>query len=205
MDTLLQYFYEFTSENWKDLIIFITFIALFFQLRSNQKSIKLSMEGNELTKKVLKKDIQIREIELMPKTHFIIQSQVMLEWYIKDINEIASILEKIKKNPDNSDLIDKISKFHRDKEWLLIKHENKPVWIDEIELSATQYYYNLISCMKSFKTWNSEFNKSFSEDMIIRANDSNYYINKLLDYIKDLVPDVILNCPASVRDSDFYR
>lgn len=190
---------DFIYKYWNNLIIVITFILLFKQLRDNTIAINL-------TKETIKRDTQIRELELMPKTHFIIHSQVMIDKYIKEIKEIINILEKINKSPDNNKLIDEISKFYIDAKWLVIKHDNKPKWLDEIELYATQYYYNLISCMNSFKKWNPVFNKTFSESMIIRANESKYYIEILFnDYIRNMIPEVILNCPDSIKDSDFYR
>ena len=201
----MDVFLDFVCKYWRDFIIFITFVALLQQLKDNTKAIKISTESNNLTKETIKRDIQIKELELMNKKNFIIHTQVMLEKYIKEIDEIIKLLEKINNQPNNDELIDNISKYYRDKKWLLIKHDNKPIWIDEIEISATQYYYNLISCMNSFEKWKLEFNKNFSESSIERAKESNYYIKILLDYIKNMIPEVILNCPASIKDSDFFR
>lgn len=189
-------------KNWKDIVIFTTFLALLYQLWCNTKAINLNTEANELTKKMILKNTQIRELELMPKKYFIMNTQGKLETYLKEIKGVIYTLEKIKKTPDNDNLVEEIYKYHREKEGLLKKHKNTPVWLTEIEEAATQYY---IVIVWNFSKLDSRISKRFAEDMIIRAKESQFYIQELLEYVNEMIPNVILNCPAAINERDFYK
>ena len=80
-----------------------------------------------------------------------------------------------------------------------------PSWLRELWMSGAQYYYDAIAPLPYvYKDGKPNYNyaQSWIEE---RSEDSLRAISKLLEYLKDMVPPVILNTPASLSDKDFLR
>ena len=157
---------DFIYQNWKDIILFITFLALIQQLYHSRKSVDLSIEANKLSLESFRQDITIRQIEQLPKHGFIISSQVTLSAYISEINIIITILKDIVNDPINEQHLLSVSEHWRDTKRLVHKSDFKPQWLDVIDLSAAQYYYNLIGNLKSFRSQDKSFNEGFAKDLL---------------------------------------
>ena len=84
-------------------------------------------------------------------------------------------------------------------------YDNMPSWLRELWMSGAQYYYDAIAPLPYvYKdvTPNYSYAQSWIKE---RSEDSLRAISKLLEYLKDMVPPVILNTPASLSDKDFLR
>jgi hypothetical protein len=159
-----------------------------------KKSLYAAQNSIELTK-------TSRQIEHLPRMNFIIHVTFFLgKWndelkmiikYLKDGNtkEIIKISNRDIVKPDG--LID---------EYLF---EKMPNWLSVIYESGAQYYYNSSCLYKNL--WSEERKKINSEDPLDRFQESSYYIEVLLKYVKDEMPEVFLNCPASLNTNDFFK
>ncbi|MFZ2969625.1 MAG: hypothetical protein WA063_00605, partial [Minisyncoccia bacterium] len=118
-------------------------------------------------------------------------------------NELKIIIKYLKEN--NTSEIIEISKKDAVKSGGLIDkdlYEKMPKWLSVIYKSGVQYYYD--SSCRYKHLWNEKDKKIVSKDLAI-FQESSRCLEVLLKYIKDEVPEVFLNCPASKNINDFFK
>lgn len=149
-----------------------------------------------------------RQLEILPKFTWVIEVQVQLEHWKKDLQERKGLLQKgmVEKN---NEMFQKASdtriKSPKDLSLNKFLYDNMPVWLRELWMSGTQYYYDAIAALP-YVYKDEKPNYNYAESWIKeRSEDSLQAISKLLEYLKDMVPPVILNTPASLSDEDFLR
>lgn len=179
--------------NWLTLLIaIITLVIVFFQtiytkgaLKEAQKSIKIATTS--------------RQLELLPRIDYIIFVRTYLENWIEELNKVA---EDLKNN--NEDGIKKRAQRKVRAKGLLDEYFYKemPNWLSVIYSTGVQYYYNS-SCLYEYLWDDKKKQISNSEHYLERFDESIYYLNSLLKYIINEIPDVFLNCPASKNLNDF--
>ena len=178
-------------------------MALYYAYQQN----KNSEETIKDTKKSIDQEIINRQLSLLPKLHYIIDVRTELESYLSDLKKIKNDLERSIQNKDHN-ILKKVSNSHimepEDLDIVESFFKTMPEWLQEIQISGCQYYYNLM-CNLKFLYKNEKGDLSFAETVLDRANESIDAIEELLSYISDMVPGVILRAPASLSASRFFR
>ena len=149
-----------------------------------------------------------RQLETLPKFTWVIEVQVQLEHWKKDLQEKRDLLQK-GVDEKNDEMFQKASdtriKSPKDLSLNRFLYDNMPAWLRELWMSGAKYYYDAIAPLpyvyKDEKS-NYSYAKSWAKE---RCEDSLQAISKLLEYLEDMVPPVILSTPASLSDKDFLR
>ena len=82
--------------------------------------------------------------------------------------------------------------------------EKGPDWLSTLLVSAAKYHYDTACNFKYLSNHKDDkAGFSFTTVMINRCRDSIYAIKVILGYVDDMIPAVILNCPASINDDQF--
>lgn len=172
-----------------------------FQTWLAKKSLKAAKESIESSKTQ-------RQLEILPKSGWVIQIQVHLERWQKDLADKQKALRLARENQDK-DLMKKIaSSGITDPKRLSLDrfmYDEMPAWLGEIWLSAAQYYYNTMPALHYIYEEGKEPKYDFILGMENRCKESEEAIKSLLRYIKDMIPDVILETPASISNREFFR
>lgn len=181
--------------NWITLLIaIITLIIVLLQTSYTKKALAEAQKSIELTK-------ISKQIEILPRLNFIIDVEMFLSKWNNDIKEIINLIKK----KDVEKIID-FSKKSITRQGLIDKYlyEKMPAWLAVIYETGAQYYYNS-SCLYKY-LWDEENRKLRNpDDYLLRFEESAYYLETLLQYIKDEVPEVFLNAPASLSTRDFFK
>lgn len=169
---------------------------------------KLSNQSLSITRKSVDDAKTQRQLEILPKFTYVIGVQVELEHWKKDLLEKRMKLDLAIKNNDE-EILKKLSETYiknpKDLNLSRFYYDKMPPWLGEIWISAAQYYFNTIA--SSQYLWNENSGGQYSLAQTIRdeCKESEQSINILLGYIKEMIPTVILNTPASLSYGDFLR
>lgn len=149
-----------------------------------------------------------RQLEVLPKFGWVIQVQVDLEKWQKDLLEKKQQLEEAIRIRDRTilrNIAEKSPRQPRDLGLRKYSYHNMPSWIREIWIAGAQYYYNAASSL--LFVWRDDMpNFDYAESWIKdRGRESEKALSTLLEYVEGMVPPVILNMPASLSDNDFLR
>ncbi|MFA5360132.1 MAG: hypothetical protein WC349_04215 [Patescibacteria group bacterium] len=182
--------------NWITLMVTIlTLIIVFFQTIYTKKTLEKTQKSIELYK-------ISKQLEILPRVNFIIEVTMFLNKWNDELQEIIKLI--------NENDIDKIIDFSKRKqvksEGLIDKYlyEKMPQWLAVIYETGAQYYYNS-SCMYKH-LWDEKNNKLFNTKLYLdRLKESSYFLEVLLQYVKDEVPEVFLNAPAKLNTNDFFE
>jgi hypothetical protein len=183
--------------------LFLTIIALVvvaYQMYLTRKSLKAAQSSIELS-------IKTMQIEMLPKAGWAIEVRVKLKGWINDLKKVVELSNSALET-QNSSLMKRLSEGGMKSPKGLVRksvYEHAPNWLSIILISGAQYYYDAKA--PQLYLWDStndlpkyDFVSSFLE----RCEDSLNGLNKLLTFIDDTVPEVYLNCPASLNDRDFF-
>ncbi|PKL36344.1 hypothetical protein CVV38_00330 [Candidatus Peregrinibacteria bacterium HGW-Peregrinibacteria-1] len=173
---------------------FITLIIVGFQTFYTKKSLEAAKNSIELTK-------TLNQLEQLPDMHHVIHVTIYLERWNKELKEVIKTLKD-----NNKEKIIEISKRKSVEAKGLIQKwsfEKMPNWLSIIYASGAQYYYNSSGAYKYL--WDEKSSKIDPYEYLSRFEESSYYLDILLKYIDDQVPEVFLNCPASLYTSDFFE
>lgn len=184
--------------------LFINTIALIVVIYQTH----IAKQSLATTKKSIDEAKTQRQLETLPKFTWVIEVQVQLEYWKKDLQEKRDLLQK-GVNEKNDEMFQKASdtriKSPKDLSLNRFLYDNMPAWLRELWMSGAQYYYDAIAPLP-YVYKDKKSNYSYAESWIKeRCEDSLQAISKLLEYLKDMVPPVILNTPASLSDKDFLR
>jgi len=147
-----------------------------------------------------------RQLEVLPKFGWVIQVQVDLEKWQKDLLEKRQQLEgavQIRDATVLQNIAEKSPKQPRELGLRKVVYDSMPSWIREIWISGAQYYYDAASPLL-FVWRDGTPNFEYAEKWVSeRGKESEKAISTLLTYTKDMIPPVILNTPASLSERDF--
>jgi hypothetical protein len=181
------------------LLNFIALLVVAYQTYLNRRSLTL-------TKQSIDNDRKTRQIELLPKAHYIFEVQNHLNAWLKDIEEINLELQKAIETM-NIDALKNLSKkalkspsglVHRS------SYEKGPTWLSEIWLAGAQYYYSYHAPLND--VWIEREQRPFWElasDIIKRGCEYSYHLKNLLSYIDNAVPESYADAPARISDIKF--
>lgn len=178
---------------------FIALLIVAYQTSLNRKSLLL-------TKQSIDEDRKTRQIELLPRAHFIFEVQYHLKKWLEDIENTTRALQDAFNNRD-LELLKKISeKALKSPKGLVDKfsYEKGPRWLSEIWLASAQYYYDFNIPLRDL--WNERKQEPFwdlAPDLIDRGKEHSQHISNLLGYISQTVPESYASAPAGITDSKF--
>ena len=180
---------------------FIALCIVAYQTHLNRKSIDLANRSIDDAKKT-------RQIQMLPRAGFILESKYHLEKYIAEIDGISGDLERAV-NSRNEDLLKEITSRVIDSPKGLVDkyfYKHGPTWLSEIWLAGAQYYYDFHAPAKSL--WDERESKArwgLASDILQRGKEHTYHIKQLLSYIDQMVPESYSNAPASLSDNRFIE
>jgi hypothetical protein len=186
------------------ITLIINTVALVYVIYQAQ----LSNQSLSITRKSVDDTRIQRQLEILPKFTYVIEIQVELERWKKDLQEKRMKLDLAIKSKDEK-ILKKLSETHiknpKDLHLSRFLYDNMPSWLREIWMSGAQYYFNTIA--SSQYLWDASGGGRYDLAKIISEGclDSEESINILLGYVKEMIPSVILNTPASLSDGDFLR
>ncbi len=181
------------------VLSFIVLCVVACQTYLNRKSLTLAKQSIDADRK-------IRQIELLPKAHFIFEVQYHVKKWLEDIENTTKALQDAFDTKDLA-LLRKISeKALKSPKGLVDKfsYEKGPRWLSEIWLASAQYYYDFNSPLRDL--WNEKRQEPFwdlAPDLIDRGKEHSRHISNLLGYINQTVPESYAAAPASISDSKF--
>lgn len=167
----------------------------------------LTRRSVKLTEKNIKEAQRVRELSDLPKAHLVLEVRMYLEkwrFHLQTlINDEKYIRTQVKANDVNlgskygiespSGLVDK--RFYG----------FLPSWLQIILITAAQYYYDCKApaIYLSPDKEGAKLAGSILPSILDRAKIGVAQITELLSYIDKMVPDWYLECPASLKDTDF--
>lgn len=162
---------------------------------------------NETRKSINDAKIE-RQLEILPKFAWVMEVQVRLEYWRKNLQEKQAKLQ-LALSQKNDNILKELSNnnIKNPKDLALNKflYDNMPPWLREIWISGARYYYDAVASMQYLYQEDGIAEYSLAETLRNQCMESERSISVLLEYIKDMVPSVILNTPASLSDKDFLR
>ena len=170
-----------------------------YQTYLNRKSLIIA-------KYSIDEDRKTRQIEMLPRAHFMFEVQYHLKKWRKEIDELVKKLESAIKIKDVETMKDLSQKAIKSPKGLVRKsfYDKAPAWLSEICFSGAQYYYDFHAPLKSL--WIEREQKPFWElasGLIERGRQHSNHISNLLSYIDYIVPKSYAQTPASIKDRDF--
>ena len=167
---------------------------------------RIAKQALTITKQSIDESKTQRQLELLPKFTWVIEVQVKLEHWKKELEKKKEILQRgVKEKKDElfKQASDTRIKSPKDMSLNRVLYDNMPLWLCTLWISGAQYFYDAIAPL-SYVYKDEKPNYDYAHSWINeRCNDSIYAITKLLEYLEDMVPTVILNTPASLSDSSF--
>lgn len=196
-----------TCLNTMDIITIITSLATLAALGFTVYQAHLTRETLLETKKSIDQEKVNRQISLLPKFEWIIEVDIELKHWQEDLENRSKKLKDAFTKKD-SKILEELSKtktrIPSDLRLSKYQYEKMPDWLSQLWLSGAQYYYDAMASMQFlYKNEKGEFN--LAEMLYQRCDSSAYSISELRGYISEMIPGVILETPASTRNSEFFR
>lgn len=184
------------------IALFLNFAALCivgYQTYLNRRSLQVATQS-------IDEDRKTRQIEMLPRAHFIFLVQANLQRYVSEMDSISKALSDAVSDRSLDGLKDVSAKAIHTPKGLVDKfsYENGPAWLAEIWLAGAQYHYDFRAPLRSL--WNERDAKPFWElapGLIDRGKSNAHHIRELMMYIEQVVPEAYANAPASISDSSF--
>src|SRR3989344_4657993 len=190
-----------TYLNTIDIITIITSLATLLALGFTIYRARLTRDTLLETKKSIDQEKVNRQISLLPKFEWIIEVEVELKHWQEDLEKRSKKLEEAFTKKDHG-ILEELSKTKTrnpsDLRLSKYQYEKMPDWLSQLWLSGAQYYYDAMASMQFLhKDGKGEF--GLAEMLYQRCDNSSHSIVKLRGYISGVIPEVILETPATTR------
>jgi len=190
-----------------NIITIITSVATLLALIFTIYQSYLSKQALAETKKSIDQEKINRQISLLPKVEWIIQVDVQLKMWQEKSEENYKKLTGALADKDD-EVLKKLSNKHIKKPSDLVlskyQYEKMPEWLSQLWLSGAQYYYEGLGSMESLYE-DGKPNYGLAKMLVQNCGESSYALGQLRTYISDMVPQVILDTPASINSGEFFR
>jgi hypothetical protein len=188
------------------LTTLITIAALGFAIYQSV----LARKALDSAKVAINNDTKARQLASLPQTHEVILVKLSIEKWLEDLLKFKSkIKESISKQdpeilnevvllcPINA--VDSIRYFDK-------KNINEfPESLKIIAMSGAQYFYNAGAPVRYCVKENGDPDLDYARGLLPRIEESIDAINELQSLIKNMIPEVLFETPASMRNSEFFR
>ena len=180
-----------------------TLVALGFTVYQARLSEKALLE----TRKSIEQEKINRQLSLLPKHEWIIQVNTELRIWQETLEKNSGKLTEAINNKDESilkDLSQLRIKKPSDLNLSINQYKEMPSWLSQIWISGAQcYYQGLGSMLYLHKGGKPDY--ILAELLITNCNEMSSSLATLREYISDMIPEVILNTPASINSREFFR
>ena len=193
--------------NTIEIITIITSVATLIALGFTIYQAYLTKSALLETKKSIDQEKVNRQISLLPKFEYIIEVDIELKHWQEDLEERSKKLKEAFIKKDHS-ILEELSKTNTknpsDLKLSKYQYEKMPDWLSQLWLSGAQYYYDAMASMQFlYKDGKGEF--GLAEMLYQRCDSSSCSVLELRGYISGMIPEVILETPASIRNNEFFR
>ena len=170
---------------------------------------KLSRESLNAATVAIQDDRRTRQIAALPQMDWVIQVQVKLEIWRKQIEKAKRSIVSASAEQDADALrhiADKAPKSPSQVGVSRREYEEIPDYLRQILMSGAQYYYDAAAPVNSvWSTTKNQPNWEYAQEIIDRLDESINALQELHALIKDMLPGVISETPASLNDQDFVK
>jgi hypothetical protein len=170
-----------------------------YQTHLNRKALEAARSSIELS-------IKAAQIEMLPKAGWAIHVRVKLKIWIDDLTKDVEQTKKASEKQDSNLMKHLSDNGLKSPKGLVEKYsyEHAPNWLSLVLMSGAQYYYDAkIAQINLYDNNNGLPKFDFILPFIERCENSLKGLNDLLKIINDIVPEVYLNCPARLNNSEF--
>lgn len=190
-----------------NIITILTSVATLVALIFTIQQARLAKEALLETRKSIDQDKINRQLTLLPKFEWIIQVNVELGMWQKDLEEKSKKLNEALRNK-NENILKELSGIRTKKPSDLnlskYQYEKMPEWLSQLWISGAQYYYDGLGSIEYlYKDGKPSF--TLAEMLVQRFDSSSYAIKLLREYLSDMIPEVILETPASISSREFFK
>lgn len=186
----------------------VTFLATITAVGIAIWQSKLARESLDVAKKTIEDDIKTRQMSMLPEMYSVILVQTGIKQWVEKIEEIKNKTATAFKDK-NADLIKSISescpKTAKDVRVNSYIDEKTPKALKQVLLSGAQYYYDAVAPARNIWKEEGRADWVYASGIIERYDGSLVALKKPNDLLVGMVPEVILNSPASINDSDFLE
>lgn len=186
------------------IAITINTLALLFvvyQTRLSKQALKTTRQSVDDARKQ-------RQLEILPKFAWIMEVRGALENWKKDLETIQEKLKNVTAENNKKILKEMLeTPVKKPKDLALSRslYDNMPSWLREIWTSGAQYYYDAIVPVQNLKKTDESLSLNSIESLKSKCAESEKALVVLLSFIRDTVPSVIFNTPASLSNEDFLK
>ena len=187
----------------------VAFVATLITLGISIYQSRLARKSLDAARKSIDEDKRSRQLSAVPKISWVIQVDMYLERWIKELNEIKiktsnaclkkdeNALEQLAKNAPSNPQDVGIDKFI---------YDNLPDNLRIILMSGAQYFYNAaVAAGPMWKTKDQCAWWDYAVEIQKRYDESILALGKLKKLTSEIIPDVLLYTPASLNDGEFIR
>lgn len=196
-----------TSHSWFEIITVIaTLVALFIAI---YQSI-LSRHSLDAAKKSIDEDKRSRQLSMIPKMSWFIEVQIRLDKWHNELEDMKNKTYEASQN-NNGNLLKNIAcsapKHPNDITMRIdpLIYENMPGPLNEIMMSGAQYFFDAASPTIFLWTIEKGPNWKYAVSIHERYDESILALKKLKKLISEMIPEVLLQTPASIKTSDFLK
>lgn len=168
----------------------------------------LARRSLDITKQAIEDETKTRQLSVLPKLSEIILVQTQINDWIKNLKTNIEKMSEALKSKDKTD-IEKIAQKapKQPKDVILHKmiYEEAPEYLRQIFMSGAQYTYDAFASNRYLLNDTGEPKWDLVSEMIKVHKESLHYVEELNKLISNMVPDVMLNTPASISNSEFLK
>jgi hypothetical protein len=193
---------------WTLIVGVITLIVVVVQTWLVKRSLDASVMSVVAAQKSIDDSRTQRQLAALPEMHLVLEVQTALEMWRKDLAKLAASLEAALAGHDKN-LIAQLASSARIKSVKDLGLSDSlrallPVWLRTLWMSGAQHYYAAAGITHSLIDKNGQSSFPLAKAALEACSDSTHAIDSLIGMISDMIPEVILETPASISDRDFF-
>ena len=168
----------------------------------------LARKSLDIAKQAIDDETKIHQLSALPKLSEIISVQTQINYWIENLKTNIEKMSGALKSKDKTIIEQIVLKAPRQpKDVILHKmiYDGAPENLKQIFMSGAQYTYNAFTSNYYLLNGNGEPKWDLVSEVIKSHKNSLYYVEELKKLILNMVPDVILNSPASINNNEFLK
>jgi hypothetical protein len=180
-------------------------IAVSYQIHQSKKSIELATQSTDLARKSVDHQRRMVQLELLPNAHSLFAAQNDVEnWLQKLEHAILHLHEALEKKDKN--LISSRINMLKSPKGLIDRYdyEFSPDWLKYLWMAGAQHYYAFHLFLQSLSQVDiEEVYWNVVPTATETAKERIAYLEDIMGYINDMVPDAYADSPAGIDDDAF--
>lgn len=168
----------------------------------------LTRKALSATERTLDLSLRATQVEMLPRAGGVILVQVDFNYWIADLESARRTARQAKDTADTRMLKQVANQGLATPAGLIRQYpyDQMPEWLGTVWVTGAQYYYDAKAPQRHLLNEREDTPRfDFVEDMTSRFDQSLQGIRGLQEIIHDMVPQVYLDSPASIRDGRFFE